>query len=72
MKRIKRYPQFNTENEEFVFWEKHEAVDYFDMAKPLQGVSFPNLKFSPNNMLVSIPQTLARNIKSVAESKSHR
>lgn len=64
------YPKFNNEDEEFEFWEKHEAVDYFDTAKPLHGVSFPNLKFSPNNMLVSIPQALAKNIKSIAESKS--
>lgn len=70
MKKTKIHPKFNNENEEFEFWEKHEAVDYFDMSKPLQGVNFPNLKFSPNNMLVTIPQGLVKNIKSIAESKS--
>lgn len=70
MKKTKIHPKFNNENEEFEFWEKHETTDYFDMSKPLQGVSFPNLKFSPNNMLVSIPQSLAKNIKSIAEKKS--
>ena len=44
-KKLKPIPSFASEEEERLFWETHDSLDYVDWDNAVR-VRFPNLKFS--------------------------
>lgn len=64
-KTLKKIPEFNSEQEEIAFWEKHDATDYFDVSKARRMV-FPNLKPSTETISIRLPKSLLQDIKNQA------
>lgn len=65
MKKLKRIPVFESENEERNFWDTHDVTDYFDMSKA-EEVIFPNLKPSTETISLRLPEYLLDRIKQIA------
>lgn len=68
MKKLKKIPQFKSEDEERDFWATHDLTDYFDMSKA-QRVIFPNLKPSTESISLRLPSHLLARIKEIANKK---
>jgi predicted DNA binding CopG/RHH family protein len=58
----KTIPKFKNEKEERSFWEKNEALDYFDLSKA-QRVTLPNLKPSTASISLRLSQGFLESIK---------
>lgn len=65
MKKLKKIPKFNREDEERDFWDTHDLIDYFDMSKA-EEVIFPNLKPSTKTISLRLPEYLLARIKEIA------
>jgi predicted DNA binding CopG/RHH family protein len=65
MKRLKRIPEFASEDAERRFWTKHDTTEYVDYSKAVK-VSFPNLKPTSRTISIRLPETLLENIKVIA------
>lgn len=68
MKKLKKIPRFNNENEEFEFWSSHDLTDYFDTGKA-ERVLFPNLKLSTNSISLRLPEWLLARLKQLANKR---
>jgi len=68
MSKLKKMPEFKTEEEEREFWETHDSSDYLDwnQAKP---ASFPKLKPSTKTISLRLPETLLDRIKIEANKR---
>jgi len=62
MKKFKEIPKFKSEEEERLFWETHDTVDYFDVSKA-KRVTFPNLKKSTKTISLRLPADMLDNLK---------
>ena len=62
MKKYKKIPKFESEQEEREFWETHDTTDYFDMSKAKQ-VNFPNLKKSTKTISLRLPADMLERLK---------
>jgi len=66
MKKIKKIPKFENEDEERDFWGTHDTTDYFDM-DTAEPVSFPNLKLTPTKSIsIRLPEKLIFQLKTLA------
>lgn len=68
-KKIKKIPNFKTEDEEREFWVTHELVDYFDINKAIINPVFPNLKMSTKVITIRVPAALLDSLKMIANKK---
>lgn len=68
MKKLKKVPYFETEDEERDFWDTHDSTEYIEWSKAEKAV-FPNLKPSTESISLRLPQTLLARIKSLANAK---
>lgn len=69
MKKLKKIPKFNNEDEEAEFWGIHDSTDYFDWSKAIVNPSFPNLKLSTKTITIRVPQALLDSLKMIANKK---
>jgi predicted DNA binding CopG/RHH family protein len=68
MKKLKRIPQFKSEDEERDFWSTHDSTEYVDWSKAEKAV-FPNLKMSTESISLRLPSHLLARIKALANKK---
>ncbi|MBZ5538636.1 MAG: BrnA antitoxin family protein [Acidobacteriia bacterium] len=65
MKKLKRTPQFRSEQQEREFWAQNDSADFVDYSKAKQA-SFPNLKPTSRAISIRLPESLIENIKMLA------
>jgi predicted DNA binding CopG/RHH family protein len=68
MSKLKKIPEFKTEDEERVFWDTHDSADYVDWKKA-KTASFPNLKPSTKTISLRLPESLLNSIKVEANKR---
>ena len=69
MKKIKRIPEFESEDDERNFWAKHDLIDYFDLDKAIRNPKFPNLKLSTKTITFRVTENLLNDLKVIANKK---
>ncbi len=62
IKKLKEIPTFKTEEEERLFWEEHDAGDYFDLEQA-RKVRFPNLKKTTKSISIRLPVDMLEELK---------
>ena len=67
-KKLKAIPEFANEEEERLFWEKHDSSDYIDWGKA-KKVVMPNLKPTTKTISLRLPQHLLDSIKAAANAR---
>ena len=67
-KKLKKIPEFASEEEERIFWEQHDSSGYLDWSKA-QQVVMPNLKPTTKTISLRLPQHLLDSIKSAAHAR---
>jgi hypothetical protein len=65
MKKPRRIPKFQNEDEEREFWATHDATEYFDLAKG-SSAPFPNLQPSTQTISLRLPEALLADLKFLA------
>lgn len=68
MKKLKKTPKFNSEDQEREFWAKHDSTEFIDWSKA-EKVIFPNLKLSTESISLRLPSFLLARIKQLANKK---
>jgi predicted DNA binding CopG/RHH family protein len=68
MKKLKKIPDFKTEDEEREFWDTHSSTDYVDWSKAERMV-FTNLKPSTETISLRLPEWLLSTIKIEANKR---
>lgn len=68
MKKRKKIPIFNNEEEEREFWANHDSVDYIDW-EPTEKIVFPNLKPSSKTISLRIPENILEELKMLAKKR---
>ena len=68
MDKYRRIPKFKSEDEERVFWAKHDVTDYVDLKSAVR-VRFPNLKPTLRTISVRLPEYLIGDLKALANEK---
>ena len=66
--KLKKIPQFKTEKEERLFWQKVDSTEYVDYSKTEKWV-FPNLKLTSTPITIRIPDSLLDRVKVRAHQK---
>lgn len=69
MTKLKKIPQFKSEDEERDFWDTHDATDYFDFRKAIRGPLFPNLRPSTRTISLRLPLWLLDDVRSEANRR---
>jgi len=67
MKKYRKIPQFKSESQEKVFWEKHDSTDYLNWEKGNLAI-FANLKPSTKTISLRLPEMLLNRVKVLANS----
>jgi len=67
MKTTKITPTFKNLEEERVFWETHDTLDYLDETK-VKKVRFPNLKKTTKSISIRLPVDMIDELKVRANS----
>ena len=67
MKTTKTIPTFKNIEEERVFWETHDTLDYLDETK-VKKVRFPNLKKTTKSISIRLPVDMIDELKVRANS----
>jgi len=62
MKKLKKIPEFKSEEEEREFWATHDSTEYVDWDKA-ENWQFPNLKLSSKPITIRLPQSLVERLK---------
>jgi predicted DNA binding CopG/RHH family protein len=65
MKKLKKIPKFNNEQEVAAFWATHDSTEYIDWSKA-KKVVFPNLKPSSRAVPIRFPNYLIERLKLLA------
>ena len=68
MSKLKKLPDFKTEQEERKFWEENDSSEYFDWSKA-KAVIMPNLKPSTKTISLRLPEGLLDSIKLEANKR---
>ena len=68
MSKLKKMPEFKTEEEERKFWETHDSTEYVDWSQA-RTASFPNLKPSTKTISLRLPEALLDRIKIEANKR---
>ena len=67
-KKIKKIPKFKSEDEERNFWEKNDALEYFDWSKSKSTV-FPELKQTTKAISIRLPESMLNELKALAHKR---
>ncbi|BAF72478.1 BrnA antitoxin family protein [Sulfurovum sp. NBC37-1] len=67
MKTSKKIPEFQNEEEERLFWEKHDSSEFIDWEN-VRSVRFPNLKKSTRSISLRLPEDMLERLKSRANA----
>lgn len=62
MKRLKKIPKFSNEDEERLFWERHDSSEYIDWTKAKE-VSLPNLRKTTKTISLRLPEDMLKKLK---------
>lgn len=65
MKKLKKAPKLESEDEIFRFWSVHDSTDYVDWSKAKRAL-FPNLKGSTQLISIRFPVSLLDRVKALA------
>ena len=68
MKKLKKIPKFNKEDQEREFWSKSDSTDYIDWSKA-KRVTFRKLKPSTKTISIRLPEHLIEELKTLANKK---
>ena len=68
MSKLKKVPDFKSEQEEREFWETHDSTEYLDWSKA-KTVIMPNLKPSTKTISLRLPEGLLESIKLEANKR---
>jgi len=68
MSRLKKIPEFKSEEEEFEFWSTHDSTDYVDYSKG-KRVLFSKLKPSTRTISIRLPEPLIERLKLLAKKR---
>lgn len=68
MKKLKKIPQFRSEAEENIFWQKADSSEYVDYSK-FQRAIFPNLRLSTKPITIRLPGGLLDTLKIEAHKR---
>ena len=68
MTKLKKVPEFKSEQEEREFWENHDSSEYLDLSKAERAI-FPNLKPSTKTISLRLPEGLLDSIKVEANKR---
>lgn len=68
MTKLKRIPDFKSEQEERGFWENHDSSEYLDLSKAERAI-LPNLKPSTKTISLRLPEGLLDSIKVEANKR---
>jgi len=64
----KRIPKPKREDQERVFWAKHDSTEYVDWSKGKRTV-FPNLKPSTKTISLRLPESMVEELKLLANKR---
>ena len=62
MKRLKKIPKFSNEDEERLFWERHDSSEYIDWTEAKE-VSLPNLRKTTKTISLRLPEDMLKKLK---------
>lgn len=68
MTKLKKIPDFKSEQEEREFWESRDSSEYLDLAKAERAI-LPNLKPSTKTISLRLPEGLLDSIKVEANKR---
>lgn len=68
MTKLKKIPDFKSEQEEREFWETHDSSEYLDLSKAKRAI-LPNLKPSTKTISLRLPEGLLDSIKVEANKR---
>jgi predicted DNA binding CopG/RHH family protein len=68
MSRLKKIPEFKSEEEEFEFWSTHDSTEYVDYSKG-KRVLFSKLKPSTRTISIRLPEPLIERLKLLAKKR---
>ncbi len=68
MKKLKKIPLFNTEDEERAFWAENDTTEFIDWAKA-KKVKFPSLKPSTKTISLRLPEHILDDLKMMARKR---
>ncbi len=68
MAKLKKIPKFKTEQQEDLFWQKEDSVDFIDWKKA-KLAQFPNIKPSTKAISLRLPESLLNEIKIFANKE---
>ena len=68
MKKLKKIPTFNTEEEERSFWEIHDSTDYIDWDKS-ETVIFSHLKPTTKTISLRLPEYMLESLRTIANKR---
>jgi len=68
MSKLKKIPNFKSEEEEIEFWSTHDSTEYVDYTKSKKAL-FPNLKPTTRTISIRLPVYLIEEIKMLANKR---
>lgn len=68
MKKLRKIPEFKTEDEEREFWATHDSTDFLDWTGAGRAV-FPNLKPSTRTISLRLPESIITTLKVLANKR---
>ncbi len=66
--KLKPIPHFKNEDEERLFWEKADTLEYFDTANPIE-MDLSQLKPTTESISLRLPISMLGRIKEIANSQ---
>ena len=64
----KKIPQFKSEAEERLFWQKHDSSEYIDWSDA-ENVVMPKLKPSTRSISIRLPESMIEELKVLANKR---
>jgi predicted DNA binding CopG/RHH family protein len=68
MSKLKKLPDFRSEDEERDFWATHDATDYVDFRRARRAV-LPDLKPSVRTISLRLPEAMLEELKLLAHKR---
>lgn len=68
MKKLKKIPQFESENAEREFWAQRDSTDFVDWSKSEIAV-FPKLKPTTKTISLRIPEYMLEELRTIANKR---
>ena len=69
MKKLKRIPDFKSEQQERQFWQTHDSTEYVDWQKAAKNPLLAKLKPSTRPVSIRLPESLIASLKVLANKR---